>query len=180
MVCTSMPIQKKHENKQEESSRPVQVLVETPRGCRNKYKLDEETGRMKLSKVMPEGMVFPYDFGLFPGTEADDGDPLDVLILHDEPTFPGCQIDCRLIGVLRAHQKDANGKESRNDRVIAVAEASVLYASVKELADVAPKVVKQIEDFFVNYQKVRDVEITLMGRGGSAEAKQKLQKASAK
>ena len=115
---------------------------------------------------------------MFPGTEADDGDPLDVLNLHDEPTFPGCQIDCRLIGVLRAHQKDANGKE--NDRVIAVAEASVLYASVKELADVEPKVVKQIEDFFVNYQKVRDVEITLMGRGASAEAKQKLQKASAK
>jgi inorganic pyrophosphatase len=173
-----MPIQKKHPNEQKE--RPVQVLVETPRGCRNKYKLDEDTGRMKLSKVMPEGMVFPYDFGLFPGTEADDGDPLDVLILHDEPTFPGCQIECRLIGVLRAHQKDANGKEGRNDRVIAVAEASVLYASINELADVEPKVVKQIEDFFVNYQKVRDVEITLMGRGGSGEAKQKLEKASAK
>jgi inorganic pyrophosphatase len=173
-----MPIQKKHPNEQKE--RPVQVLVETPRGCRNKYKLDEDTGRMKLSKVMPEGMVFPYDFGLVPGTEADDGDPLDVLILHDEPTFPGCQIECRLIGVLRAHQKDANGKEGRNDRVIAVAEASVLYASINELADVEPKVVKQIEDFFVNYQKVRDVEITLMGRGGSGEAKQKLEKASAK
>ena len=62
MVCVSMPIQTKHENKQKESSRPVQVLVETLRGCRNKYKLDEETGRMKLSKVMPEGMVFPYDY----------------------------------------------------------------------------------------------------------------------
>jgi inorganic pyrophosphatase len=82
-----MPIQKKHQSEQKERIRPVQVLVETPRGCRNKYKLDEETGRMKLSKVMPEGMVFPYDFGLFPGTEGDDGDPLDVLILHDEPTF---------------------------------------------------------------------------------------------
>jgi inorganic pyrophosphatase len=175
-----MPIQKKHKNEQKDRFGQVQVLIETPRGCRNKYKLDEETGRMKLSKVMPEGMVFPYDFGLFPGTEGDDGDPLDVLVFHDEPTFPGCQIDCRLIGVLRAHQKDANGKEGRNDRVIAVAEASVLYASINELADLEPKVVKQIEDFFVNYQKVRDVEITLMGRGGSAEAKQKLQKASAK
>ncbi len=117
---------------------------------------------------------------MFPGTEGEDGDPIDVLILHDEPTFPGCQIECRLIGVLRAHQKDANGKESRNDRVIAVAEASVLYASVKELTEVEPKVVKQIEDFFVNYQKVRDVEITLMGRGGSSEAKEKLQKAFVK
>jgi inorganic pyrophosphatase len=172
-----MPIQKKHRNEQQEKFRPVQVLIETPRGCRNKYKLDEETGRIKLSKVMPEGMVFPYDFGLFPGTEGDDDDPLDVLMLHDEPTFPGCQVDCRLIGVLRAHQKDANGKEGRNDRVIAVAEASVLYASINELADVEPKVVKQIEEFFVNYQKVRSVEITLIGRGGSAEAKQKLEEA---
>jgi len=122
-----MPIQKKHKNEQKDRFGQVQVLVETPRGCRNKYKLDEETGRMKLSKVMPEGMVFPYDFCLFPGTEGDDGDPPDVLVLHDEPTFPGCQIDCRLIGVLRAHQKDANGKEGRNDRVIAVAEASAIW-----------------------------------------------------
>jgi inorganic pyrophosphatase len=88
---------------------------------------------------MPEGIVFPDDFGLFPGTDADDSDPLDVLILHDEPTFPGGQIDCRLIGVLRAHQKDASGKESLNDSVIAVVEASVLSANVKELADVQPK-----------------------------------------
>jgi inorganic pyrophosphatase len=70
-------------------SKPVQVVVETPRGSRNKYKFDERTGRMKLSKVMPEGMVFPYDFGFFPETRGEDGDPLDVLILCDEPTFPG-------------------------------------------------------------------------------------------
>jgi inorganic pyrophosphatase len=175
-----MPIKRKHNNQKKELMGMVQVLVETPRGCRNKYKLDAETGQTKLSKVMPEGMVFPYDFGLFPGTRSEDGDPLDVLILHDEPTFPGCQIDCRLIGVLRVHQKDGNGKEVRNDRVVAVAEASVLYASVMEIADVEPKVVKQIEDFFVNYQKVRDVEVTLMGRGGSAEARQTLIKASEK
>ena len=175
-----MPSEKKRNSKREERFRPVQVVIETPRGCRNKYKLDPETGKFKLSKVMPEGMVFPYDFGFFPGTEGEDGDPLDVLVLHDEPTFPGCQIDCRLIGVLRAHQKDANGKESQNDRVIAVAEASVLYASIEELEDVEPKVVKQIEDFFVNYQKVRDVEITLMGSGGSAEAEEKLQESIGK
>jgi inorganic pyrophosphatase len=175
-----MPIKKKHNNQKEELMGPVRALVETPRGCRNKYKLDGKTGQIKLSKVMPEGMVFPYDFGLFPGTRGEDGDPVDVLILHDEPTFPGCQIDCRLIGVLRVHQKDANGKEARNDRVVAIAEASVLYASVMEIADVEPKVVREIEDFFVNYQKVRDVQVTLMGRGGSAEARQTLIKASEK
>jgi inorganic pyrophosphatase len=81
-----------------------QVVVETPRGDRNKYKLDEQTGRFKLSKVMPEGMVFPFDFGYFPETKGEDGDPLDVLVLSDEPTSPGCLIDCRLIGVMLARQ----------------------------------------------------------------------------
>jgi inorganic pyrophosphatase len=83
-----MPTQQKNAKHQNGNVSPVQAIVETPRGGRNKYKLDEETGRMKLSKVMPEGMVFPYDFGFFPGTKGDDGDPVDVLILNDEPTFP--------------------------------------------------------------------------------------------
>jgi inorganic pyrophosphatase len=175
-----MTTQKKNTKHPNGNDRPVQAVVETPRGCRNKYKLDEETGRMKLSKVMPEGMVFPYDFGFFPGTKGDDGDPIDVLILNDEATFPGCQVDCRLIGLVRAHQKDADGKEHRNDRLIAIAEASVLFASARELSDLEPRLLKQIEDFFVNYQKVRNVEVTLMGRGGSDEARQKLEKASTK
>jgi inorganic pyrophosphatase len=115
-------------------SETVQVIVETPRGSRNKYKLDEQTGRIKLSKVMPEGMVFPYDFGFFPGIRAQDGDPLDILLLSDEATFPGCQIDCRLLGVLLARQRDKEGKENRNDRIIAVAEASVVYSEVTALA----------------------------------------------
>jgi inorganic pyrophosphatase len=175
-----MPTTKKQKSKPGEKSEAIQAVVETPRGCRNKYKLDEKSRRMKLSKVMPEGMVLPYDFGFFPGTKSDDGDPLDVLILSDESAFPGCQIDCRLIGLIRARQKDADGTEHRNDRLIAVAEASVLFASVKELADLEPKVLEQIEDFFVNYQKVRDVEVKLMGRGGAEQARQKLEKASTK
>jgi inorganic pyrophosphatase len=84
----------------------IPVVIETPRGSRNKYKLDEKTGRFKLSKIMPEGMVFPFDFDFFPGTHAEDGDPLDVLVLCEEPTFPGCQIDCRLAGVMLTRQVD--------------------------------------------------------------------------
>ena len=114
----------------------VQVITETPRGSRNKYKMDEQSGRIKLSKIMPEGMVFPYDFGFFPETRGEDGDPLDVLVLTDEPTFPGCQIDCRLVGTILAKQRAEGKGEFRNDRIIAVAEASVLYASVRELDDI--------------------------------------------
>jgi inorganic pyrophosphatase len=155
----------------------AQVVVETPRGSRNKYKLDEQSGRIKLSKVMPEGMVFPYDFGFFPGTRAQDGDPLDVLVLGDEATFPGCQIDCRLVGVLLARQRDKEGKENRNDRIIAVAEASVLHSEVTEFADLSPTMLIQIEQFFVNYQKVREIEITLLGRDGRQAAKNLLEEA---
>lgn len=159
---------------------PVRAIVETPRGSRNKYKWDEATDRIKLSKVMPQGMVFPYDFGYFPETCSEDGDPLDVLILGDEPTFSGCLIDCRLIGVMPALQRNVGQEEKRNDRVVAIAEASVLFASVKELSDVEPMVLKQIEDFFVNYQKVRDVRVTLLDRQDSGQAIKLLEEAKAR
>jgi inorganic pyrophosphatase len=83
----------------------VRVIIETPKGCRNKYKYDPEFGAFKLSKVLPEGMVFPYDFGFIPGTKADDGDPIDVLLLMDQPAFPGCVIESRLIGVLEPNNR---------------------------------------------------------------------------
>jgi inorganic pyrophosphatase len=149
------------------------VVVETPKGSRNKYKLDEESRRMRLSKVMPEGMVFPFDFGFFPDTKSQDGDPLDVLILNDEPTFAGCQIDCRLIGTIKGRQTE-KGKQKENDRIVAVAEASVLFAEVKEYSELGPSLLKQIEEFFVNYQKVRNIEYEIVAREGSRAAKQQL------
>ncbi len=157
--------------RQQKTGKPEQqqVIIETPRGSRNKYKYNGETGRMKFSKVLPEGMVFPYDFGFFPNTKADDGDPLDVLVLSDEPMFPGCELDCRIVGVLTANQRE-NDKENRNDRLIAVAEGSVLYAGVTELSDLEPAVLKQIEQFFTNYQKVRNIEFDVIDRGGSRAA----------
>ena len=156
----------------------AQIVVETPRGSRNKYKLDPSTGRIKLSKVMPEGMVFPYDFGFFPGTAAQDGDPLDALVLGDEPTFPGCQIDCRLAGVLLGEQKE-KGKTNRNDRILAVAEASVLYSEIRDSRELPAAVLKQIEDFFVNYQKVRQIEFRVLGHDGPEEAQRLLQDSEA-
>jgi inorganic pyrophosphatase len=76
----------------------VQVVIETPKGSRNKYAFDPELRTFKLKKVLPEGMVFPHNFGFIPSTKAEDGDPLDVLILMDQPAFPGCVIDARLVG----------------------------------------------------------------------------------
>ena len=148
----------------------VQVVVETPRGCRNKYKFNPDTGRITLSKVMPEGMIFPYDFGFLPETKGEDGDPLDVLLLSDDGTFLGCEVESRLIGVLKSEQTE-QGQKKRNDRLIAVATASVLYGSLQELSDLEPAVLKQVEDFFVNYQKVRDIKFEILKREGSGSAR---------
>src|SRR5215469_13697323 len=92
---------------------PIDIIIETPKGSRNKIKFDAASGRLKLSKVLPEGMVFPYDFGFAPSTQSEDGDPLDVLVLNDEPLFPGCLVRCTLIGVIEAKQRD-KGHTNRN------------------------------------------------------------------
>ncbi len=155
----------------------MEVIIETPRGSRNKYKYEPSNKSYKLSKVMPEGMVFPYDFGCIPATKAEDGDPLDVLVLTDEPLFPGCLIDCKLIGVIEAEQEE-EGETNRNDRLIAVANQSLLYSEVENLHGLNPVVLKQIKDFFVNYQRVRDVKVKILGHYGPERALEILQRAA--
>jgi inorganic pyrophosphatase len=99
----------------------VDVIIETPKGCRNKFAYDPSTGLFKLSKILAEGMMFPYDFGFAPNTKADDGDPIDLLVLVEETTFPGCLVECDLIGVIEATQEEKTGGPKRNPRLIGVA-----------------------------------------------------------
>src|SRR5215210_8005156 len=101
----------------------INVIIETPKGSRNKYNFDEELGLFKLGGVLPAGAVFPFDFGYVPSTVGGDGDPLDVLVLMDEPAFVGCLVPARLIGVIEAEQTE-EGKTTRNDRLIAVTTTS--------------------------------------------------------
>ena len=94
-----------------DSDATIQVIIETPKGSRNKYAFDVEQKIFELSKVLPAGMAFPYDFGFIPSTKAEDGDPTDVLVLMDEPAFPGCLLKCRVVGVIegvRAKRKKNN------------------------------------------------------------------------
>jgi len=123
----------------------------------------------ELSRIMPEGMVFPWDFGFVPGTRAPDGDPLDVLLLTDEPLFPGCVAASRLVGVIELEQEE-EGEMTRNDRLIAVTQASLLYSEAKDLADLSPVMLRQIEEFFVNIQKLRDIKVKILGRRGPDRA----------
>src|SRR4051794_33647589 len=102
----------------------VDVVIDTPKGSRNKYKYDPELRAFRLAHVLPAGSVFPYDFGSISGTRAADGDPLDVLVLNDEASFVGCVMSVRLLGGIAAKQTE-KGRRVRNDRLIGVAETKV-------------------------------------------------------
>jgi inorganic pyrophosphatase len=128
---------------------------------------------------MPEGMVFPYDFGFVPATKAEDGDPLDVLVLTDEPLFPGCLVDCRIVGAIEAEQQWQEDSDMyRNDRLIAVATQSLLYSNIQELDQLSPIVLQQIKGFFVNYQRVRGVKVNILGDQAAERARLILERAA--
>jgi inorganic pyrophosphatase len=148
----------------------VQVIIETPKGSRNKYAFDAEKRIFALKRVLPAGMSFPYDFGFIPSTKGDDGDPTDVLVLMDEPAFPGCLLKCRLIGVIEGLQgKKKNGE--RNDRIIAVEEANHSYAHVQHVKELGKKFVKELEEFFVNYHDLQGKKFRILDVKGPGEAR---------
>jgi len=130
----------------------IDIVIETPKGCRNKYAYDEELKAFRLRKILPVGAVFPFDFGFIPGTTGEDGDPLDVLVIMDEPAYPGCVIECRIIGALKAKQSEKE-KMEENDRLIAVSVVSEAYADVKELNDINKNILDEIQHFFVSYNE---------------------------
>jgi inorganic pyrophosphatase len=154
----------------------LQVIIETPKGSRNKFAFDHEQKVFALKKVLPAGMVFPYDFGFLPQTLAPDGDPMDVLVLMDEPAFPGVIVRSRLIGIIEGEQIEGK-KKTRNDRLLAVAEANHLYATVKSHKDLPRKWMKELEEFFVNYHKLEGKEYKLLGCRGVDEANRLIQEA---
>jgi inorganic pyrophosphatase len=126
--------------------------------------------------VLPKGAVFPFDFGSIPGTVAEDGDPRDVLLLMDEPAFTGCLVEARLIGVIEAEQTE-KGKTERNDRLVAVAAKSHNHASLKSLLKLEPKLIDEIEHFFVSYNQARGKQFKPIGRKGPATATRLIDKA---
>jgi inorganic pyrophosphatase len=157
----------------------LQVIIETPKGCRNKYSFDEQQKIFVLKAALPAGMVFPYDFGFLPRTLADDGDPIDVLVLMDEPAFPGCALMARLIGVIEGEQT-AKQQTTRNDRLVAVAETAHMYANIKSIKDLPQKSLHEIEEFFVNYHKLQGKKYKLLAVKGEKTALDLIAKARRK
>ena len=154
----------------DEETNDLNVIIDTPKNSRNKYKFDEKLGLFKLGGVLPVGHYFPFDFGYIPQTLGGDGDPVDVLVLMDEPAFVGCLIPSRLIGVIAAEQTEA-GKTETNDRLIAVAANSRTNTDIKSLDDLNPVLVDEIEHFFVSYNEAKNKQFKPLGRFGAQKAK---------
>jgi inorganic pyrophosphatase len=152
----------------------LQVIIETPKGSRNKYAFDPEQRVLVLKKVLPAGMTFPYDFGFVPSTKAEDGDPTDVLVLMDEPAFPGCLLKCRLIGVIEG-QQGGKKKGNRNDRIMAIEEANHSYAHVRHVNELGKRFVKELEEFFVNYHDLDGEKYKILDIKGPNEARRRIQ-----
>jgi inorganic pyrophosphatase len=148
----------------------LRVVIETPKGSRNKFAFDPEEHIYQLKKVLPAGMTFPYDFGFVPSTKADDGDPVDVLVLMDEPAFPGCLLTCRLIGVIEGEQGDKN-KKVRNDRIVAVEKDAHSWADIKTMEDLGKQFCRELEEFFVNYHKLSGEQYRVLGVKGPGQAR---------
>jgi inorganic pyrophosphatase len=154
----------------DEESGDLVVIVETPKGSGAKFDYDEKSGLFKLGGMLPQGMTFPFSFGFIPGTLAPDGDPLDVLILMEEPAFAGCLVHCRLLGVIEAEQTERDGKTTRNDRLIAVATHSRQHGEVRSLKNLSAVLVDEIEHFFVSYNEIRGKKFKPLGRFGARRA----------
>ncbi len=155
-------------------SRALNVVIETPKGNRNKFKYDPKLGLFRINKVLPAGAVFPFDFGFVPATLGGDGDPLDVLVLMDEPAFTGCLAPSRLVGVIEA-EEIKNGKRERNDRMVAAALASVDHADLTSLKDLSPNLLREIEHFFQSYNQIEGKEFRALGQFGPERAEKLIQ-----
>lgn len=152
----------------------IKVVIETPKGSSNKYAFDPDDRVFLLKTVLPAGMAFPYDFGFVPRTEAEDGDPIDVLIFMDQPAYPGVVLNCRLIGVIEGEQS-SSGKTVRNDRLLAVQQGSHAYDHMKHIKDVPPKLLSDLDEFFVNYHRLQGGEYKPLGNKGANAAWKRLE-----
>ncbi len=155
----------------------VNVIIETPYKSRNKFDYDKETGLFKFAKVIPTGMEFPCEMGFIPHTIGEDGDPLDALVLMDELTYPGCLVESRLLGVIKASQKEKGKKEERNDRFILVPANMKEYNHLQDINDLNKNKVKAIACFFENYNKAEGRIFKLHEIANAKEAHKLIKKA---
>jgi inorganic pyrophosphatase len=147
----------------------VNMIVEIPKGRRNKYELDKETGMIKLDRYLYSSSVYPGDYGFVPQTLAEDGDPLDILVMVNEPTFSGCLIEARVVGMFRMKDKGVF-----DYKALAVPNADPLFAHIRKLEEVPPHFLREVEHFFGTYKQLEGITTESLGWVGSEEATQEV------
>jgi|SRR5690606_18679109 len=141
------------------------VIVEIPKGSRNKYEMDKKTGRIRLDRTIFSSMHYPADYGFIPDTLALDDDPLDVLVLVTEPTFPGCIIEVKPIGVF--HMEDEKGPD---EKIICVPLKDPVWNKMDTLQDLNPHLLSEIEHFFAVYKDLEKKKVDIKGWGTRDQA----------
>ena len=157
--------------------RQCRAIIETPKGRRTKFKYENDSGLFSLSKVLPQGFSFPFDFGFVPSTIAEDGDPADVIVLMEEPAHVGCLLQVRLLGAIKIVQTE-DGKKTPNDRLVAVPVQSQEFAKVQTLDDLRSNLTEEVADFLALYNKNSDLQDEVTGTCGPEEAMDLLEKAA--
>jgi len=147
----------------------VHAVVETPRGSRAKLEYDPKLGAFTLSKPLLAGLTYPYDWGFIPSTKADDGDPLDVLVIHDAATYPGLVLACRPIGVLEVEQV-SKGKKERNDRVFVVPDRSPFEGDLLDIRRLPKRAITELEKFFEATDALEHKKLEFLGWRGPTQA----------
>lgn len=143
----------------------VEVVVEIPENSQNKYEFDHRSGVFRLDRVLHSAVHYPADYGFIPDTLAEDGDPLDALVLISVPTFPGCHLQARVLGCL-----EMSDEKGRDVKVLGAAVADPHMADVHELTDVQPSLLRLIEHFFAVYKDLEGKKVTIGAWSPAPEA----------
>lgn len=159
------------QGRQEGKSMEIDVVIEIPKGSRNKYEVDPADNSIRLDRVLYSSVHYPTDYGFIPGIIAPDGDPLDALVIVEEPTFPGCRVKARVIGVL--HMIDEKGKD---DKILSVTTADPRFDGIKDIADIQAHWVQEIENFFNTYKILEAKETSILGWGDARDAREIIEK----
>ncbi len=147
----------------------VNVVVEIPKGSRNKFEYDKEGGVIRLNRVLFSSIHYPGDYGFIPRTYYDDGDPLDILVMVNEPTVPGCVILARPIGLFR--MKDRNEPD---DKILAVPASDPLSADYHDIGDIPQHFLKEAAHFFAVYKDLEGINVRTLGWENAQRAKEKV------
>ncbi len=147
----------------------VNVVVEIPKGSRNKYEYDKETGAIVLDRVLYSSIHYPGDYGLIPQTYYEDGDPLDILVMVNEPTFSGCVIQARPIGLFRMKDRD-----EPDDKILAVPASDPIFGDYHDIADIPQHFLQEVAHFFAVYKDLEGAHVKTLGWEGAPRAKQRI------